>query len=562
MSAVLFSFLFLRASLFQRAEQFSIVCTKDPVTNCCLEFPSSSEYVVNLIRSMYALNATADRPPIARFDAHNRRASFHRQAMHNQNANNNQNGGQNSPQPSNHSEITTASSNSDSGIGFHNDFTNVSDRIVVVDFASANGANQRKPLPNLPVHPPHKSRPNERPVPFGADSIRNIRSTIDNPSTSQLPAKPHIFHAKSKSLDCTLHDSSRLPGVRARPKAAAAAPVHLIRAMPDPPQKCAATASAAVASNRASLPTSPIKCAQYETIFGTGSDETMSGPAATVQVCEIHTDEDDDDDMGAGRAPKMGDRKFASILTTRSCDDILMSVRDQEALKRRQAQMLASFDDVSLLGEAPPPPLPSRSKQAAKVTDDTDDYVFLAPQALPIGKKSRKKAKKSPGSAEKSNGALLDDFLSASIVYYRNRLTRSIGKENQADNKMAKTGSSKAKRRLSIDPKENLCSIKDRDFSVWGSLQDLEVLSRLDISRNGPSTPTRDLMEPSYSEPDLLVSGFPFLFHRSDCVRLLFVRKFVDRLPLFCGITVSNVQMRRDHDMIYGPDKRNGMLLE
>lgn len=521
------------------------MCTKDPVTNCCLEFPSSSEYVVNLIRSMYALNATVDRPAIAPFDARNRRASFHRQAVHNQNANNNQNGGQNSPQPSNHSEITTASSNSDSGIGFHNDFTNVSDRIVVVDFAAANGVNQRKPLPNLPAHP-HKNRPNERPVPFGAESIRNIRSTIDNPSTSGQSTKPQIFHSKSKSLDHTLLDSSRLPGAVAKPKAPA--PVHLIRAMPDPPQKCTSTTNVPLPCT--SLPTSPLKYERYETIFGTDSDKTISDQTATVQVCEIHTDEDDDDDdvdMRASSMAKMSCRKFSSILTTRSCDDILMSVRDQEALKKRQAQILASFDDVSLLGDAPPPPLPSRFKQAARVTDDTDDYVFLAPQALPIGKKSRKKAKKSPGSAEKSNGALLDDFLSASIVYYKNRLTKSIGKENQVDNRITKSGNSKAKRRLSIDPKENLCSIKNRDFSVWGSLQDLEVLNRLDINRNGPATPTHDLMEPSYSEPDLLVSYSYFPFFFTVPFGLLFVRKS-ECLSFVFGITVSKIQMRCNQD--------------
>lgn len=475
---------------------------------------------------MYALNAVADRPVFGASDAHNRRASFHRQAMHNQNANN-PNGGQHSPQPSNHSEITTASSNSDSGIGFHNDFTNVSDRIVVVDFAAANGINQRKPLPNLPFHP-NKNRPYDRPVPFGAESIRNIRSTIDNnnPSTSNLPAKPQIFHGKSKSLDYTLHDTNRLT-IDALAKSKATAPVHLIRAMPDPPQLKKPTIHVPLASNFTSLPTSPSKYERYETIFGTSSDKIASDQA-TVQVCEIHTDEDDDDgddddddddytDERRANEPPIGERKFSSFLTTRSCDDILMSVRDQDALKKQQAQLLASFDDVSLLGEAPPPPLPSRSKQTAKVTNDTGDYVFLAPQALPIGKKSRKKQKKGPGSAEKPNGALLDDFLSASIVYYKNRLTKSIGKENQCDNKVdhslpSKPTESKAKRRLSIDPKDNVCSIKNRDFSVWGSLQDLEMLNRLDISRNGSTSSVRDFLEPSYSEPDLLVSFLYILF--------------------------------------------------
>lgn len=51
----------------------------------------------------------------------------------------------NSPQPSNHSELTTTSSNSDSGIGFHNDCTNISDRILVVDFPGL--GRLRPPIP-------------------------------------------------------------------------------------------------------------------------------------------------------------------------------------------------------------------------------------------------------------------------------------------------------------------------------------------------------------------------------------------------------------------------------
>ncbi|XP_055908675.1 regulator of G-protein signaling loco isoform X2 [Eupeodes corollae] len=104
----------------QRAAEFRISCTKDPISNLCLEFPNNSEYVVNLIRSMYTMRIL---PPAARNPGRN--GDFNRQPQDVQ---------AHSPQPSNHSEVTTTSSNSDSGIGFHNDCTNISDRILVVDF--------------------------------------------------------------------------------------------------------------------------------------------------------------------------------------------------------------------------------------------------------------------------------------------------------------------------------------------------------------------------------------------------------------------------------------------
>ncbi|XP_055847261.1 regulator of G-protein signaling loco isoform X2 [Episyrphus balteatus] len=104
----------------QRAAEFRITCTKDPISNLCLEFPNNSEYVVNLIRSMYTMRIL---PPAARNPGRNAEANRQPQDVQ-----------AHSPQPSNHSEVTTTSSNSDSGIGFHNDCTNISDRILVVDF--------------------------------------------------------------------------------------------------------------------------------------------------------------------------------------------------------------------------------------------------------------------------------------------------------------------------------------------------------------------------------------------------------------------------------------------
>lgn len=106
----------------QRAAEFRITCTKDPISNLCLEFPNNSEYVVNLIRSMYTMRIL---PPAARNIGCRNGEAVNRQHQEEQ---------AHSPQPSNHSEVTTTSSNSDSGIGFHNDCTNISDRILVVDF--------------------------------------------------------------------------------------------------------------------------------------------------------------------------------------------------------------------------------------------------------------------------------------------------------------------------------------------------------------------------------------------------------------------------------------------
>lgn len=451
---------------FQRAEQFDIVCTKDPVTNCCLEFPSSSDYVVNLIRSMYALNASTEQQvPIPRPEIN---------AFHHHQIQNNPNGGQNSPQPSNHSEVTTASSNSDSGIGFHNDFTNISDRIVVVDFPHRNGL--QRLLPGLVNNAQKSFRLNDRPVPFGIESVRNIRSTIDiNRSHAHGSAKPQIFHAKSRSLDYTLNDENQMASTSRK---AMMTPVHLIRAMPDRVQT---KIKLPLQENCASMPTSPIKYEHYETIFPTDSEKTVSDQA-TDKACIAQSDDDE-----------IGESKCSTMLIARSCDDIMMSVRRSSS---KQPQFLASFDDVSSLGDAPPPPLPSRSKP-----NDNDDYVFLAPQAPPISKKAKKKHKKTD--SDKSS-SIVDEILS----YKLSPKVFGVAKPQHGSNKEL----SKAKRRLSIDSKENpdkmVCSIKNRDYSVWGSLQDLEMLNRLDISQPTADqrTSRRDFLEPAYSEPDLLVS--------------------------------------------------------
>lgn len=163
-----------------KANDFQITCTLDPVTNHCLEFPASSEYIVGVIRSMYSIqnkngflspNVEMSKLTIKSYSpglggifcrnnnyAPMRGMRYGRmlngcrqeQALDyppNQVDNVRQDAQDfvaNSPQPSNHSEMTTTSSNSDSGIGFHNDCQNIADRILVVDF----GQQARQPVEN------------------------------------------------------------------------------------------------------------------------------------------------------------------------------------------------------------------------------------------------------------------------------------------------------------------------------------------------------------------------------------------------------------------------------
>ncbi|XP_049305213.1 regulator of G-protein signaling loco isoform X2 [Bactrocera dorsalis] len=112
-----------------RAAEFRIHCTRDPISSLCLEFPNNSEYVVNLIRSMYTMRIM---PPVVRHHAAEDIVNGYGGVVAGGPA-----AAAHSPQPSNHSEISTTTSNSDSGIGFHNDCNNISDRILVVDFPGA-----------------------------------------------------------------------------------------------------------------------------------------------------------------------------------------------------------------------------------------------------------------------------------------------------------------------------------------------------------------------------------------------------------------------------------------
>lgn len=426
------------ATHFERAEQFSIVCTRDPVSSCCLEFPTNSDYVVNLIRSMYGLSSEA--PPLAIEAMNNRHLHRHRPRANQHFLDHRDN---QSPQPSNHSEITTTSSNSDSGIGFHNDFANISDRIVVVDFPGENHLIDR-PLLQL------NGACSARPIPFGADSIRNIRSKADYPAP--------IHHAKSKSLD-----STHQPAVQPM---ATASNLLLIRAMPDPKPV-----------------TSPHKerTNEYEAIF----QMTSSGENQSKKQTRFSSNSFDQ-------------RKNALLLSSRSCDDISVAPSRPQLANSRQLDD-ASVDDVSLLGVAPPPP---------SQIDNEDDYVFLAPQP-PVHKRQGKKpkslqqkpARTDPPAQYRAHPHKLSPkvFGMQNIIKLKSpsKSRRRLSMSNEADT-----------------DKENAGDAQRGTFSVWGSLQDLEALNRVSHKSGSKHSENEDdeCIEAACSEPDLTVRHFrPFV---------------------------------------------------
>lgn len=324
----------------QKAEEFRINCTKDPISDLCLEFPNNSEYVVNLIRSMYTLKSVHsndnERPPVARqlnMNGSPRRIHNVDEAV-----------GviANSPQPSNHSEVTTTSSNSDSGIGFHNDCANISDRILVVDFPGLQIANIRGNLRQ-------PSSLNARPVAIIND--HSLLAAAGNVRTREAASEGSNFpilslRSKSKSMDLINNNPSPTKSVNTKQ----------IRAM--------------FASN---VP----GCSKY-----------ISSPSQNHRKCGY-------DDGSPRRSPHDSNHSYrerpidvphnfqsnnthnlrSSQLAARSCDDVMMTYR-VSASKQTNIDIQSSIDDVSVLGAAPKPPIQCK-----------DDYVFLPPKPVRKSKK-------------------------------------------------------------------------------------------------------------------------------------------------------------------------------
>ncbi|XP_044736099.1 regulator of G-protein signaling loco [Chrysoperla carnea] len=159
-----------------KSETFNIKCTRDVISGDCLEFPKSSEYIVNLVQKMYGLPRTP--PPNLNESIMKQSPIIHKIG---------ENLVANSPQPS-------ASSNSDSGIGFRDDCGLVSDRILVVDFPA------QLPLPtvhNQSIHP--------RPAAIDGSSIA-INTLINSNQTKNTCEDDDHLHQdrhleRSKSID-------------------------------------------------------------------------------------------------------------------------------------------------------------------------------------------------------------------------------------------------------------------------------------------------------------------------------------------------------------------------
>lgn len=436
-----------------KAEKFNITCTKDLISNSCLEFPTNSEYICNLIRGMYSIkspikseNAHAGRPIAARnlnFDNHRRNRELRFDDPHEMLM-------ANSPHPSNHSEITTTSSNSDSGIGFHNDYANISDRILVVDFPDLNQNRRLRNQNPLPYLQRQRTRP------FGISSdmqlqainpIRNIRSMNFPPPHPSTSSDLPVFHSKSKSADYSpLTDVEKMN------------PRLTIRAMPDPViQKCARNILEQDDSHR-----------DYENIYPQTVDDvwyngkTLDEAGNVVQERAIDVPDAFDDFSDHQRT-----------MMVRSCDDIIMVMNKEEARYRRTEDKVTN---VTVSSE----------KKAG-------DHVFLAPAVKPPRRSTNKKSLtiscKSKSSYEESKPS--------NLLHYK-LSPKVFGVPRPVSMSFENLSSSSKRRSLFGSRKKN----KDRDedetmFSIWGSLQELRQSDVLQQPQHG------NFLEGTYSEPSL-----------------------------------------------------------
>lgn len=143
----------------KKAESFKFSCTSDVITGNCLEFPRNALYIVNLVQNMYKLQSS---------DGSHKNGAIDDVSLGPLVAN--------SPQPS-------ASSNSDSGIGFRDDCGNISDRILVVEFPAhrpfplVTSTNSNRPLgidaSNIPLESLDLPLNNDHSQNFELNNIRS-----------------------------------------------------------------------------------------------------------------------------------------------------------------------------------------------------------------------------------------------------------------------------------------------------------------------------------------------------------------------------------------------------
>ncbi|CRK99790.1 CLUMA_CG013098, isoform A, partial [Clunio marinus] len=446
----------------QKAEKFNITCTKDLISNSCLEFPMNSEYICNLIRSMYSIkspikneNVHLGRPSAVRnlnFDAHHRRRPEHRFDDPHELLM------ANSPHPSNHSEITTTSSNSDSGIGFHNDYANISDRILVVDFPDLNhnrriGLRNQNPLPYLQ---------RQRPRPLGIvndtqlqaiNPIRNIRSmnlplSSPQPSTSsELP----VFHSKSKSADYS-------------PSVDAVKVVHprlAIRAMPD---------IEVMTKSEEKIDESDYENVYPQPVADVWYNGKLLDEAGNV-VEERAIDVPDTFDT-------FNDNQRTMMI--RSCDDIIMVMNKEEARYRR------SDDQTNN----------ETSKNEDEQSKSKDDHVFLVPANKPQKRNINKKSLTISGKM-KSSHEETKPRNESNLLHYK-LSPKVFGVPRPVSMSFENLSSSSKRKSLFGSRKKNKDKDQDEEmFSIWGSLQELRQSEVLKQPQHA------NFLEGTYSEPDL-----------------------------------------------------------
>lgn len=436
----------------ERAQQYRVQCTQDPISNSCLEFPSSSEYIVHLIRTMYSLNGDAVAQPAVELQqpASAQAANVHERAAIAPNGG--VGGGAAaplpaavgpneqaiSPQPSNHSEVTTTSSNSDSGIGFHNDCTNISDRILVVDFPAAAaprqalGANAAAAAAGAQRRPVRHQAPNN--ALFGAAPM-NVRPSA-------------IVH------DLLLADIECM----------------LINPNDDCGEPIADAAERAV-----DVPVQPLPPVGY-------------------------------------LARRRRAAAAASLSAAHSCDDMLMDMsRDPLAAASSAAAAMAklnrSVEDVSLASSGGAPNAGAGTERpAADATTRRKSHVFLFPKSV---KKSRvlKRLTKQPDAAAGGGGGSSSSFASK-VASAHQQQQRHQQQQQHQHHQMAQSVEDlryqQQQQQLLLQQQKKKCTTPHGD-SLSGSLQNLCEASALYA---GPKflSPNDAAMGSACSEPDLAVS--------------------------------------------------------
>lgn len=432
-----------------KAEKFNITCSKDPISNSCLEFPTNSEYICNLIRSMYSIKSpvkteaiSPGRPSAVRnlnFDEQRGRAEHRFDDPHEMLM-------ANSPHPSNHSEITTTSSNSDSGIGFHNDYANISDRILVVDFPGLN-ANRRIGVRNqnqLQYLQRQRPRPIVNDLQLQAvNPIRNIRSmNFSSPQPSSSSDLP-IHHSKSKSADYSpVVDVEKMN------------PRLTIRAMPDPVMK--KSAKSLLGSEESSPDYENVYPQKVEDVWYNGKSLDEAGNVIHERGIDV---------------PEDSFTEQQRAVMVRSCDDIIMVMNKEEARYRRQ-------DD--------------RREEASPKCND--EHVFLAPVSKPPRKAYNKKSSTISGKIKSHEDSKPKN--ESNLLHYK-LSPKVFGVPRPVSMSFENLSTSSTKRKSLFGSRKKNKEPEDVMFSIWGSLQELRHSDVLKQPQHG------NFLEGTYSEPSL-----------------------------------------------------------